>query len=281
MKSYPIIEYKVNGNIDIYAFDKLDGSNIRAEWNVKNGFHKFGTRHRLLDEHDEHLGEAVDLINKKYREDLSKIFYDNKYGRVISFFEFYGPNSFAGNHEDEEHTVILIDANPYKRGILPPAKFIKLFEGVVKTPNVVFHGRVGTQFVEAVRESEAEGMTFEGVVCKGVRKGAHLTMFKIKSKAWIDRIKASYGEGSRIAGQLLDRTELILENSKKYRQRRFCANCFRSGSLSPTCKCGSETLKMEFDAQPPRKKASKARWKKFFRLWYPELDFNLQWSQRS
>lgn len=280
MKSYPTIEYKTNGNIDVYAFDKLDGSNIRAEWNTKNGFYKFGTRHRLLDKDEQPLGEAIDLINEKYGEDLSRIFYDNKYGRVISFFEFCGPNSFAGNHEDEGHTVTLIDVNPYKRGILAPVKFVKLFGDTVEIPNVVFTGRVGTSFIEAIRESKVEGVTLEGVVCKGVRKGTHLVMFKIKSKAWVDKIKASYGEDSYKMGQLLDKTELILEDSKNYRQRRFCVDCFRSGSLSPRCKCGADAFNMPFEAQPPRKNASKARWKKFFRLWYPHIDFNSRWNRR-
>jgi hypothetical protein len=280
MKTYPSIEYKINGNIDVYGFDKLDGSNIRAEWSVKNGFYKFGARHRLLDENEEPLGEAVDLINNKYGEDLSRIFYDNKYGRAITFFEFLGPNSFAGNHEEEDHDVTLIDVNPYKRGILAPPKFIKTYGDAVEIPNVVFHGRVGIEFVEAVRESKVDGITFEGVVFKGVRKGTHLSMFKVKSKAWIDKVKTLYHEDSYRLGQLLDKTELMISNSKGYRQRRFCPVCFRSGSLSPKCKCGSETLKMEFEAQPPRKRASKARWKKFFRLWYPEFDFNTQWNNR-
>ena len=86
--------------------------------------------------------------------------------------------------------------------------------------------------------------------------------------AGIDDILIIIGKGKRAIEDHFDRNtelELILENSKKYRQRRFCPNCFRSGSLSPKCKCGAEPLDMPFDAQPLRKKASKARWKKFFR----------------
>jgi hypothetical protein len=43
MKTYPSISRDIVGQ-PIYAFDKLDGSNIRAEWSKKNGFHKFGSR---------------------------------------------------------------------------------------------------------------------------------------------------------------------------------------------------------------------------------------------
>jgi hypothetical protein len=32
MKSYNSITTKINSEISIYAFDKLDGSNIRSEW---------------------------------------------------------------------------------------------------------------------------------------------------------------------------------------------------------------------------------------------------------
>jgi hypothetical protein len=275
MKSYPTIEYRINRNVTVTAFDKLDGSNIRAEWSAKNGFHKFGARTRLLDPAERPLGEAIDLINEKYSESLSKAFYDNKYGRALAFFELWGPNSFAGNHEDEKHTVTLIDVNPYKRGILPHMEFRKLFDGYIDIPNILFTGRIGIPFIEAVRNSTLENMTFEGVVCKGVGKKG-LVMFKIKSKAWITKVKDAYGHDS----ELLDRTELIVEDSKKYRQRRFCPMCFRNGSLSPTCRCGAVTLGMSFDAQPPRKRASKTRWRKFFQEWYPDLDFNFHWRNR-
>ena len=46
MKQYPSIPglkelEKLKGR-KIYVFDKIDGSNIRAEWNPKKGFYKFG-----------------------------------------------------------------------------------------------------------------------------------------------------------------------------------------------------------------------------------------------
>jgi hypothetical protein len=284
MKTYPVIEYKINGNIHVYAFDKLDGSNIRVEWTIKKGFWKHGTRRRLLDPKEEPLGEAVDLINEKYSEALSKIFYDNKWGRVISFFEFWGPNSFAGNHEDEQHTVTLIDVNPYKKGILPPKEFIDLFEGKVEIPSVLHNGRIGPNFVKAVRDGDLDNMTFEGVVCKGVRKSRHLTMFKIKSRAWIKKVKESYGHDEARIQDLLDASELISDSPisfRNYRRRRFCPSCFRSGSLSPICRCGSSTMEMPYEAQPPRKKASKSRWRKFFQEWYPDLDFKMHWKGRT
>jgi len=44
MKSYPSIPGKHTNGIPLTVFDKLDGSNIRAEWSKKRGFYKFGTR---------------------------------------------------------------------------------------------------------------------------------------------------------------------------------------------------------------------------------------------
>ena len=274
MNKYPLIEYKVDGTISIYAFDKLDGSCIRAEWTAKKGFWKFGTRRRLLDE-TEFLGKAIRIIREKYEEDLSRIFYANKYGKVLCFFEFWGENSFAGNHvENENHTVTLIDVNPYKIGILPPKIFIDLF-GNLDIPNVVYCGKVSFSFIEKVRESKVVGMTYEGVVCKGMKNGLRI-MFKIKSKKWIERVKGKYGSGC----DLLDKTELMIEGSKRYRQRRFCPNCFKNGTLSPICVCGNVALDMSFEAQPPRKRASKTRWRKFFSTWYPNLDFGVYWKRR-
>ena len=53
MKQYPSISGKLV-NTKIYAFDKLDGSNIRGTWSKKRGFYKFGTRTQMLDENYEH-----------------------------------------------------------------------------------------------------------------------------------------------------------------------------------------------------------------------------------
>lgn len=190
-----------------------------------------------------------------------------------------GKSSFAGQHDEaEEHTVTLIDVNPFKKGILPPKTFIDLF-GHLDIPNVVYQGKVNYSFVQQVRNSKLPGMTFEGVVCKGSRKKNHLVMFKLKSRAWIEKVKGEYG----VKSTLLDRTELELEGSersKRYRQRRFCPNCFTNGSLSPICRYGSQTLNMPFEAQPPRKRASKTRWRKFFSSWYPDLNFDICWRDK-
>ncbi|MEE9509788.1 MAG: hypothetical protein V3V81_04780 [Candidatus Bathyarchaeia archaeon] len=282
MKSYPTISYDVITTIPIYAFDKLDGSNIRAEWSRKKGFWKFGTRKRLLDKHDLMLGDAPILVKEKYEEDLSKIFYDNKWGRVLCFFEYHGENSFAGNHEeDEEQTVTLIDINPFKKGILSAPQFIKLTEKV-DIPNVLYYGRVRSDFINKVRNSLLPGLTFEGVVCKGV-KGREIKMFKIKSRVWIEAVKEKFQDNGNKLNELLDRVENSLDDSvpDDYRQRSFCPNCFVAGRLGNLCyKCGAQSLPMSYDAQPPKMTASKTRWRSFFKQNYPKLDFGRIWKTR-
>ena len=50
MKQYPKILYfdQAPINEQCYAFDKIDGSNFRAEWSKKRGWYKFGTRNTMI-----------------------------------------------------------------------------------------------------------------------------------------------------------------------------------------------------------------------------------------
>lgn len=86
MKAYPSISKDIRTDVNIFAFDKLDGSNIRAEWSKKKGFYKFGTKTRLLGTDDPIFGEAIGLIHKTYGESLTKVFKDEKYERAICNF---------------------------------------------------------------------------------------------------------------------------------------------------------------------------------------------------
>jgi len=188
MKTYPTITKDIRNDIHIYAFDKLDGNNIRAEWNSKRGFYKFGSRTQLIDENSKPLGSSIQIIRNKYEEDLTMVFKENKWRDVICFFEYHGPNSFAGRHdENETQTVTLFDVNPYKRGFMEPREFIRTFSHL-DIPNVLFEGRINSTFVDKVKDSTLKGMTFEGVVCKGVNKN-QVVRFKIKSKAWLEKLK--------------------------------------------------------------------------------------------
>lgn len=204
MKHYPSITKEVIQNLDIYAFDKLDGSQIRAEWNSKKGFYKFGTKNQLIDAATKSWGRATKLINDKYSTSLHKVFAEQKWKDAICFFELWGPSSFAGTHNFEEDlTVTLFDVNPYKQGIMEPREFIQFF-GHLDTPKVLYEGKVSVELFDWVKQSTLPGMTFEGVVCKGasLNNAKMPTMFKIKSQAWLDRLKVYCKDNESLFNQL-------------------------------------------------------------------------------
>lgn len=185
------IPYATSCRVPVYIFDKLDGSNIRAEWNKKRGWFKFGSRTRLLDETDPVLGKAPALILEKYGDQLAKSLSDNGFDKVICFFEFYGPNSFAGIHDlTERQTVTLFDVAPFNQGILEPASFVKMF-GHLDIPNILHVGSVTDDIIKQVRNSTLPGMTFEGIVGKGRndKKTKMPIMFKQKSDRWLERLR--------------------------------------------------------------------------------------------
>ena len=204
MKEYPTISRVLSRGESIYAFDKLDGSNIRAEWSRKKCFYKYGKRRGLLDHSNPSLLAAPDLIQTKYAGDLNERFRDCHWMEVIAFFEFWGPHSFAGSHEPtDQHTVTLIDVSVKPKGILVPRDFLKVFEGIDHA-KMLYHGPFTGEFEQEVRKGSLPGMTFEGVVAKGslVSPGMPL-MFKVKSDAWIARLKEKCGSDERLFNELL------------------------------------------------------------------------------
>lgn len=201
MKTYPSIPFQVNGNIDVFAFDKLDGSCIRAEWRPKNGFSKIGTRKQLLGADNTHLNLAIPILKNTWEEKLIKIFkkqrWTGKTMRVTCFFELHGEHSFAGQHrKNDDHRLTLFDVAVFKQGIMPPRDFVKAF-GHLDIPKVLYRGRVNQTFIDSVHNNALEDMTFEGVVCKGKRPGKKAevpVMFKIKSQGWLEKLKNYCGE---------------------------------------------------------------------------------------
>lgn len=204
MKEYPSISKDVRTEAPIFGFDKIDGSNVRCEWSKKRGFYKFGSKTCLIGEDDKILGESIGLIRDKYEKDLSDISLKKKWVSVTCFFEFYGPGSFAGHHDlTEKHDVILIDTDIYKYGLLDPDQFIKFF-GHLDIPKVLYYGKANSFFVESVRDGTLNGMTFEGVVAKGksTRKTSTPIMFKIKNRAWLDKLKIHCQNDEKLFQQL-------------------------------------------------------------------------------
>ena len=191
MKSYPSIPRIKTQPGEYYVFDKLDGSNIRAEWTRKNSFFKFGSRNRLLDETDPILGESKELIISGWEKSLSDIFAKERYERVVCFFEFWGPQSRFGQHSKEPHKCNLFDVDIYKHGMLPPNKFVKMF-GHLDIAGFLYQGIIDEKLVSDVKNSILSGITFEGVVCKSSvqrKRFSDPIMFKIKTDMWIERLK--------------------------------------------------------------------------------------------
>lgn len=197
MKQYQSIEYYGDHwGIPIIAFDKLDGSNIRAEWSPKRGFYKFGTRNMMIDRTHETFGHAVDLFLKKYADGLSEVFRSKDYRNILSFVcyaELVGPNSAFGQHPDpkDQMDIVLFDISMYKKGWCPPRQFCKDFAHL-GIPRVVYEGNLNMDLVRRIKENEFN--LKEGVICKGYvksRKKDRENMYycKIKTNDWLDRLR--------------------------------------------------------------------------------------------
>lgn len=201
MKTYPHLDHCGESHIgeNVWAFDKKDGSNIRAQWSKKQGWYKFGTRKRIIDRSDEHFGGSIELFMNKYSTDLERIFIDNKNYRnsrtFTVFMEYFGPNSFAGQHLDIDiKDVLLFDVVQFQKGFVSPKQFVKDFSHL-GIPDVIYRGELTEEFIREVRNNVYN--LDEGVMCKGVRKtkGNDIVwMAKIKTLNWLEKLKSNLGE---------------------------------------------------------------------------------------
>lgn len=197
MKQYPSIS-NVTGYIGnpCIAFYKYDGSNLRFEWSKKSGWHKFGTRTRLFDKNDPEFGCAIDIFNETYAQSLNDLFKKEKLLRnaqsIIVYAEFFGPNSFAGQHQSQDtKELMMFDVNVHKQGILGPKEFLDVF-GHLKVAKTVYQGNLTSGFVNDVR-SGAYPELREGVICKG-GYGHKLWMCKIKTLSYLEELQKRYAD---------------------------------------------------------------------------------------
>ena len=202
MKSYPSItrfESHKHLNFVGHTFSKIDGSNLRFEWEPKRGWFRFGSRRRLLTEANETFGMAWQLFLNSLSDSIEKKARRFKWPGVIAFAEFWGDNSCGGFHDDtDKKRLRLIDISVYKRGLMEPSEFVKQFDSEFEL------GYLGEKtwdetFVDAVRDSKLPGMSLEGVVGK-VGTGAKRKSLKLKSKAWNEKVVRKFGheEGQKI-----------------------------------------------------------------------------------
>jgi hypothetical protein len=184
------------------GFEKLDGSNMRFEWSPKRGWHKFGSRSQLIDPSYPILGKAIPIFMRKYAEPIEKIIRDSKAMRnaqcVTAFAELFGPSSFAGRHdENDEMDLVLFDFHVHKSGIMGPRDFLRTFDSL-HTPRLIYEGVLNDTLVNDIKAGAYD--VDEGIVCKG-GSGHKLWMRKIKTQAYIDRLKSSFGDDWKRYGE--------------------------------------------------------------------------------
>lgn len=180
-----------------YAFAKYDGTNLHWVWD--NEWLAFGTRRDrfpLTDEgiynfNVEHPGleESTEIFLGDYGKRLHNILssdYPSK--RVTVFTEFFGNNSFAGNHYDKDAKRLVLFDVQVDDIIVPPNIFLRQF-CLIDHALPVYEGKFTGQFVEDVRNGKYH--VDEGVVCKGIYKN-ELYMCKIKTNAYMEKLKSSF-----------------------------------------------------------------------------------------
>lgn len=186
MKTYPSIPKWDSKYYDkeVWVYDKPDGSNIRFEWSKQKGWYKCGTRTQLFKPTDPIWGEAHDYFIENQAEKLSEYFIKNKIINGLAFGEWFGSNSFAGQHLIEDDKKLLIfDVALYKKGFLNPIEFNKLDLDKV---DLLYHGKWYPELVSDVQSGKFN--VNEGVVIKGL-DDRNIFRFKVKTLEWLEKVK--------------------------------------------------------------------------------------------
>jgi hypothetical protein len=206
MLHYPKIPGSRNApNGRCVAFEKYDGTNLHWDWDRDFGWHAFGTRRDQFNlkpdgiaefsaKHD-HLSEAPVVFLDALATGLEEILRTSPtfaaVQEVKAFTEFLGPNSFGGLHKsDDPKELRLLDVEVIGVGFVGPDEFVRTFAGL-NIARVVYRGRLTGQFAEDVRTGKYK--VAEGVVCKG-DEGADRWVVKIKTYAYLERLKQAFGE---------------------------------------------------------------------------------------
>jgi hypothetical protein len=188
------------------AFEKYDGTNLHWAWDRDFGWHAFGTRRdqsnllpagmEQFSKAHEHLRQAPALFFDTLAEDLEKVFREGDAYRRFSglkvFTEFLGPQSFAGLHRaGDPKRLVLFDVWAEGFGLVGPRPFVDDF-GHLPVARLVYEGKLTGKFADDVRTGK-HGVA-EGVVCKGGKGGPDLWMVKIKTHAYLERLKQAFAD---------------------------------------------------------------------------------------
>lgn len=186
---------KLYNNTTIFAFDKLDGSNIRVEYSEKKGFYKFGSREVLLDETSSDLGFCIELFHNTWKPILEEKI--KKYSNILKdkttfFFELVGTKSKFGFHNigHDNFQLVLIDVSPFKNTYIPPDVFYEMFYDC-NIPKLIYNGVITKEFVNDIIENKydlSEGVIIKGLICN--KKGNNRLIYtKIKTNKWFEELK--------------------------------------------------------------------------------------------
>lgn len=132
--------------------------------------------------------DAPGLFYATFAIPLQAIFEANRWPQATAYFEFHGPNSFAGQHAAEPH--ILIDVAIHRKERLLPGFFLALF-GHLSHADVPHRGQLIPALRGSLEDGTLAGMLPEGVVARADRNvspGQPL-MFIHKSRAWLARLR--------------------------------------------------------------------------------------------
>jgi hypothetical protein len=204
---YPKIQGSENTpNGRCIAFEKLDGTNLHWDWDREFGWHSFGSRRDefalsqrgmdLFKAAHAHLDGSAVLFLSTLADGLETIFRNAPHYQHFAgfrvFTEYLGPSSFAGLHKTEDpKQLVLFDvwADPF--GFIGPKQFADYF-GHLQIAKVVYEGRLTGKFAEDVRTGQYA--VSEGVVCKGGKGGSDVWMAKIKTYAYMEKLKRAFAE---------------------------------------------------------------------------------------
>lgn len=176
---------------DCLAFVKYDGSNLRWEWSPKSGWSKFGTRKQLFDASTAPWSSAIPLFMDTMASELERRGKDlggKKLERMTVFTQFFGPSSFAGQHDwSETHELRLFDVFLFKKGFVPPEKFVEVYGNLPYTAEVMYKGPLSHELQQQVHAGVFPVQ--EGVICKGTSKEFSV---KLKTSAWFEKLKEKF-----------------------------------------------------------------------------------------
>lgn len=188
------------------VFEKLDGTNMHFVFHRQGGdlqcYFQGTRRHRYSfseTEREEFATNHPDLVGAFHLEtfiDLEHyINYNENFQHVnelILFTEWFGPNSFAGEHNPTDTMdTYLFDAQVDGR-MLPPEEFLYLFQDCpLPKPKVIYRGKYSGQLVEDIRKGKFP--VKEGAVIKGFADD-QVYMAKVKTNDYMEKLKIRFGD---------------------------------------------------------------------------------------